>query len=426
MYAMTNPIQRYPWGSRTALSTLQRRAPSGEPEAELWMGAHPAAPSLLVAGNHDQGPAVSLVDLIAQDPHGVLGPHVLKAFGARLPFLVKVLAVETSLSLQVHPDPLQAAEGFAEEQAQDVPLNAPERRYPDASAKPEMLYALTEVEALCGFRDPTRSAALLDGLGVAQLVPIARRLAEGSPPEAIREVLARLLTWPDYDRPALVEAVAAAARQHAPGTGPGSTAGPSPAAGPSAGSADPEFAATCRWVVRLAERYPADPSVVCVLLLNHVRLRPGEAIVLPAGNLHAYLHGVGVEIMGNSDNVLRGGLTSKHVDVPELLRILQPAPNAPRVVAAQPAVAGEEVYVTEFREFRLSRIRLHDGSTTTLEPVSPEILLCLDGQVSAQSGTHQLLLGPGESAFVPASALPVELAGQGSLCRATSGVPSQA
>jgi mannose-6-phosphate isomerase len=190
MYAMTNPIQRYPWGSRTALSTLQRRAPSGEPEAELWMGAHPAAPSLLVAGNHDQGPAVSLVDLIAQDPHGVLGPHVLKAFGARLPFLVKVLAVETSLSLQVHPDPLQAAEGFAEEQAQDVPLNAPERRYPDASAKPEMLYALTEVEALCGFRDPTRSAALLDGLGVAQLVPIARRLAEGSPPEAIREVLA--------------------------------------------------------------------------------------------------------------------------------------------------------------------------------------------------------------------------------------------
>jgi mannose-6-phosphate isomerase len=407
VYAMTNPIQRYAWGSRTALPTLQRRAPSGEPEAELWMGAHPAAPSLLRAGDHGQGPAVSLVDLIAQDPHGVLGLDLLETFGARLPFLLKVLAVDAPLSLQVHPDPRQAAEGFAQEQAQDVPLKAPERRYPDASAKPEVLCALTEVEALCGFRDPTRSAVLLDGLGVASLGPIARRLAEGPPPEAIREVLTRLLTWQDDDRPALVEAVAAAARQHGAG-------------------ADAELAATCHWVVRLAERYPADPGVVCALLLNHVRLRPGEAIVLPAGILHAYLHGVGVEIMGNSDNVLRGGLTSKHVDVPELLRVLQPAPGAPRVVTAQPAAAGEEVYPTEFREFRMSRIRLHDGSTVTLNPVGPEILLCLEGQVSARSGAHRLLLGRGESAFVPASARPVELAGHGSLCRATSGVPSRA
>jgi mannose-6-phosphate isomerase len=424
MQAMINPIQRYAWGSRTALARLQGRTPSGEHEAELWMGAHPAAPSLLRVGNRDQGAAVSLLDRIAQDPNEVLGVDVFRAFGARLPFLLKVLAIEAPLSLQVHPDPKQAAEGFVADEARGIPLDAPERRYRDPYAKPEVLCAVTEVEALCGFRDPTRSAVLLEGLGVDPLVPIARGLVEGQPSQAIREVLARLLTWPVLDRPALVEAVAAAARRHAAGTEEPSAADPSPTEGPGTSHRGGEFATAYAWAVRLAELHPADPGVVCALLLNHLRLHPGEAIVLPAGNLHAYLHGVGVEIMGNSDNVLRGGLTPKHIDVPELLRILQTAPTTPRVVTAQPAAVGEEVFVTEFQEFRLSRVRLHDGPIVALEALGPEILLCLDGEVSAKSGTHHLLLRPGHSVFVPASASPVELAGQGTIYRASPGGPS--
>lgn len=421
MQAMINPIQRYAWGSRTALARLQGRAPSGEPEAELWIGAHPAAPSLLRVGSHGQGAAVSLLDRIAQDPNEVLGVDVVRAFGARLPFLLKVLAIAAPLSLQVHPDPQQAAEGFAADEAHGIPLDAPERRYRDLYAKPEMLCAVTEVEALCGFRDPARTAVLLDGLGVDRLGPIARRLLEGPPPQAIREVLARLLTWPVQDRPALVEAVARAARRRGAGTERPGAIDPSPAERPGAFDVDDEVAADA-WAVQLAELHPADPGVVAALLLNHVRLRPGEAIVLPAGNLHAYLHGVGVEIMGNSDNVLRGGLTPKHIDVPELLHILQTAPTTPRVVTAQPTADGEEVYPTEFQDFRLSRLRLHDGPSVMLKALGPQILLCLDGEVSARSGTHHLLLQPGHSAFVPASAPPVQLAGQGTVYRATPAV----
>jgi mannose-6-phosphate isomerase len=291
MYAMTNPIQRYTWGSHTELARLQRRAPPGEPEAELWMGAHPAAPSVLRDGTSDHG-AVSLLEWIVQDPEGMLGADTLSEFGGRLPFLLKILAIESPLSLQVHPDSRQAEQGFADDEARGVPLDAPDRSYWDAAAKPEMLCAVTEVEALCGFRDPIRSAVLLQRLGIDPLVGMARRLTEGPAPEAIREVLARLLAWPEDDRPLLVEAVAKAAHRYAGGTGGGT--GTSPASG----IADGEAASAYAWVTRLAELYPADPGVVCALLLNHVRLQPGEALVLLAGNLHAYLHGVGVEING--------------------------------------------------------------------------------------------------------------------------------
>jgi mannose-6-phosphate isomerase len=412
MYPMTNPVQRYAWGSRTALARLQRRTPSGEPEAELWMGAHPAAPSLLSGGDHDHGAAVSLLDRIAQDPEGVLGADVLGTFGARLPFLLKILAIDAPLSLQAHPDPRQAREGFTDEEARGVPIDAPERRYRDPAAKPELLCALTEVEALCGFRDPARSAVLLESLGVEALNPVTRRLAEGPPAQAIRDVLAQLLTWPKVDRPALVESVATAARRRVAGGGTRPGAGVSPAAD----------LAACGWAVRLAELHPADPGVVCALLLNHVRLWPGEAIALPAGNLHAYLRGVGVEIMGNSDNVLRGGLTPKHVDVPELLRILQTAPTSPEVLTAQPAADGEEVYLTEFPEFRLSRLRLH-GPTITLQRRGPQVLLGVEGEVSVRSATGDLRLQPGQSAFITAAAAPVGLAGQGTVLRATPDLP---
>jgi mannose-6-phosphate isomerase len=417
MYAMTNPIQRYTWGSHTELARLQRRAPPGEPEAELWMGAHPAAPSVLRDGTSDHG-AVSLLEWIVQDPEGMLGADTLSEFGGRLPFLLKILAIESPLSLQVHPDSRQAEQGFADDEARGVPLDAPDRSYWDAAAKPEMLCAVTEVEALCGFRDPIRSAVLLQRLGIDPLVGMARRLTEGPAPEAIREVLARLLAWPEDDRPLLVEAVAKAAHRYAGGTGGGT--GTSPASG----IADGEAASAYAWVTRLAELYPADPGVVCALLLNHVRLQPGEALVLLAGNLHAYLHGVGVEIMGNSDNVLRAGLTPKHVGVPRLLGILQTAPTTPQVVTAEPDPNGEEVYRTDVREFRLSRLRLQNEDTVMLQLRGPEILLCLEGEVSAQSGIHRVLLRPGESAFIPASAPPVAVAGPGALYRATPGLSS--
>jgi mannose-6-phosphate isomerase len=373
---MANAVRPYAWGSRTSIAALQGREAAAGPEAELWMGAHPAAPSTL----RTAGGPVSLTEFVAADPEGVLGSGALASFGPRLPYLFKVLAADQPLSLQVHPSPEQAAEGYAREERAGIPVDAPDRNYRDPYAKPELLYALAPFDALCGFQEPSRSAALLAGLAVGALDPVVKTLHGGGIHETVSALLA-----PQAGHGPMVEAVAAACAR------------------------TPELA----WAAELAAHYPGDPGVVIALMMHRVRLAPGEALYVPAGQPHSYLRGVGVEIMGASDNVLRGGLTGKHMDVPELLRILSPSASGPALV--RPSVTGGvSVYRTPAREFELSKVDL-DGELT-LAGSGPRILLCAEGE--ARASGHDLT--PGESVFATASSGSLRLSGRGTLFLATT------
>ncbi|WP_440557884.1 mannose-6-phosphate isomerase, class I [Streptomyces sp. SCPE 10] len=380
MDRLDNTVRPYAWGSRTAIPRLLGTEPTGEPQAEMWMGAHPGAPS--------RTPRGTLAEVIDADPERELGKEAVAKFGPRLPFLLKILAADAPLSLQVHPDLAQAREGYADEERRGVPLDAPERNYKDANHKPELICALTEFDGLCGFRPPERAADLLAALGVDSLKPYVDLLHARPEDAALREVLTAILTA-DREETArtVAEAAAACARlggDHAP-------------------------------YAQLAHHYPGDPGVLAAMLLNHVRLQPGEALFLGAGVPHAYLSGLGVEIMANSDNVLRCGLTPKHVDVPELLRVVRFEASEPGVLRPEAAPDGEEVYETPTDEFRLSRHVLPEGGTAhDLTRDTPQILLCTAGAVRA--GEHEL--GPGRSVFVPAGEK-AEISGAGTVFRAT-------
>ena len=386
------PIRDYPWGSRTALAQLQGRSvPSDGPEAELWVGAHPASPSIVVA----DGAEVALDAAIASDPRAWLGDDLLRRFGARLPFLLKVLAADQPLSLQLHPTADQAGGGFAREEERGVPIDAPVRNYRDDWPKPELLRALTPFEALCGFRATSASHRLFVELGVPALAWLADGLQRGD--AVLGPAVQRLLTLPEDDREPLVAAVAdACARLVA------------------AGGAWIDEAANAR---ALAERYPTDPGVVVALLLEFVRLAPGESIHLPAGNLHAYLSGVGVEIMASSDNVLRGGLTQKHVDVDELLDVLDARSlPVPRVV---PVRAGAElVYPSPAPHFRLAEVTV-DRTPARLDERGPQLLLCTEGTIAVTAGGRRVEMTSGQAAVASAAAGIAEVAGRGTLFRAT-------
>lgn len=390
-------VMPYAWGSRTVIAELQGRpAPSGGPEAELWMGAHPVAPSRLVAREG----TTSLVDAIALAPEARLGAEVMGAFGPRLPFLLKVLAAEEPLSLQAHPTAAQARVGFDDEERRGVPLGAPHRNYKDPSHKPELLCALTPFDALCGFRRATETLALFDALGVPALVPALAPLRASPDAKGLRETFAVLMEADSEARARFVDGTLAAARAHVAAGG--------------------RWKDECAWSLRLAELYPGDVGVVSALLLELVHLAPGEAIYLDAGNLHAYLRGAGVEIMASSDNVLRGGLTRKHVDVPELLRVLDfedGKAGALAKVRARTVDAHERTWDTPAAEFQLSAVDVRGEVTRT--PRGPEILLVTEGAVRAGAGESTLELRRGDVAFVSADTRTLRLAGEGLVYRAT-------
>ena len=380
MDRLDNTVRPYAWGSTTAIPALLGVEPSGEPQAEMWMGAHPGAPSRTRRG--------TLVEVIDADPERELGPAAVAKFGPRLPFLLKILAAGAPLSLQVHPNLQQAKEGYEDEERRGIPIDAPYRNYKDANHKPELICALTEFDGLCGFRDPLQAADLLDGLGVDSLKAYVDLLHAHPEEAALREVLTAILTAdPEQMLHTVAEAATACTRL---------------------GGAYTAYA-------DIAHHYPGDPGVIAAMLLNHVRLQPGEALFLGAGIPHAYLNGLGVEIMANSDNVLRCGLTPKHVDVPELLRIVRFEAGDAGVLRPEASPDGEEVYETPIDEFRLSRYVLPEGGTAPdLTREAPQILLCTAGVVRA--GAHELT--PGQSVFVPA-AEKVEVSGAGTIFRAT-------
>ncbi|AKT51731.1 mannose-6-phosphate isomerase, class I [Arsenicicoccus sp. oral taxon 190] len=392
-------VQPYDWGSRYILAELQGRpTPSPGPEAELWIGAHPGAPAIL---EREEG-LTTLQRVIAGDPEGELGRGCQERFGGRLPFLLKVLAVEKALSIQVHPDREQAQEGYTREEAAGLPLRDPHRNYKDDWPKPEVVLALTEFEALAGFREPEEAARLLETLGVQGLDAVVDTLRSGSE-RAPLDALSQLLHWPAEHRPQLLADVEWRCGELA--DDPGVAA---------------EDRATFRAAVRVARQHPGDVGLVAALLLRHVTLRPGEGLFMGAGGLHCYLQGTGVELLANSDNVVRAGLTGKHIDVDELLRLVDPTVQVPRLhlVEVAPGVAHLE---TPAPEFDLLRCTV-EGRCPLPEDNGPRLLLCLDGQVVVSDAAGQELeLGRGDSCYASAADTGLVLTGRGDVVVATSG-----
>jgi mannose-6-phosphate isomerase len=382
-------IRPYAWGSRRGIAELVGRpSPAPGPEAELWMGAHPSAPSG-VAGT-------TLDAVIAADPDRELGPECAARFGPRLPFLLKVLAAEQALSIQLHPSRAQAAAGFRAENERG--LAPPDRNYVDDWPKPELLCALTPFEILAGLRPPSDAAALLRALAVPELAPLAAELAAATTAQALSRALAAILTWPAPGD--LVSAVVPACAALASARGP--------------------YAAACAAAVRAAGEHPGDLGAVAMLLMRHAVLPPGQAVFMPAGGLHAYLHGTGVEILANSDNVVRAGLTGKHVDVPELLALLDPAVTVP-ILSPAPLAPGVSWFDTPAPEFRLYVAELPEPAVT-LPGAGPRIVLCTAGTAALDSACGQLKLARGESCFVSAADGPLRAAGPARLFLAAAGL----
>ncbi|MFE1382950.1 mannose-6-phosphate isomerase, class I [Streptomyces sp. NPDC058740] len=387
MDLLLNTVQPYDWGSRTLLPELMGVPPTGAPQAELWMGAHPAAPSRALR----DGVPVPLDRVVAGDPEGELGAGTVRRFGPRLPFLLKLLAAEAPLSVQVHPDLAQAQAGFARENALGIPLGAPHRNYRDDQHKPEMIVALTPFRGLCGFRSPENAADLLDSLRVPALRPYIETLRVLPERQALAEVFRAFLRPPTGLLHAVAQGLAAGAGQ----------------------------AFTIAYD-RIARAHPGDPGLLSALMLRYVELGPGEALFLGAGVPHAYLSGLGVEIMASSDNVLRCGLTSKHIDVEELTRVVRF--DAPPARVLTPREEGdEETYPAPVDDFRLSRYLLRVGEPRRRVGLdAPQILLCTNGTTTVSSAGERLGMGPGQAVYVPAGA-EAGLEGAGTVFRATTG-----
>lgn len=373
----------YAWGSHEAIAALQGRPASERPEAELWIGAHPHAPSRLERDGR------TLPELIASAPRETLGDQVIDRFGARLPFMVKVIAAAQSLSLQVHPDDEQARVGFAREAAAGVDVADPRRCYRDPNAKAEMVLPLSDFDALVDFQPVDDALRVLSSLAVPTLEPVLVALRDGAP---TGEAFLQLADWPTEDRAGLVAAVRAAA------------------------SSDQDLA----WVVELADRYPEDPGVVGALLLNRLTLSPAEAIYVAPGTIHGYLHGTVIEVLSCSDNVVRAGLTPKHVAIDELRPLLRLEPAPPAILATTLASDDEERWFPPRPEFQLSRLQV-DGQLAAGRVVTPQILLCVGGKVEVCGAEEPVAFGSGEAIFVTANEPELTFVGHGVIVRATTG-----
>ncbi|HEY8702981.1 MAG TPA: mannose-6-phosphate isomerase, class I [Arthrobacter sp.] len=393
MYEIDNVLRNYAWGSTTAIASLLDRPASGRPEAELWIGAHPDSPSV---ARRSDGSQVPLDALIAEDPAHFLGGESLAEFGPRLPFLAKLLAAGQPLSLQVHPSIGQAKAGFARENASGMAPDSPSRNYRDENHKPEMIFALTPFEALCGFRPPAETRRILQQLAASldlvesetpQLITdLLDDLADPDEGAGLRKAFERLIAGGDAVSEATALAVAALV----------------------SGAPLAPYEAELSTVISLNEEYPGDPGVLISLLLNRISLAPGEAVYLPAGNVHAYLHGLGVEVMASSDNVLRGGLTPKFIDVPELLRTIEFKPVGVPMLLPRISDLGQELYQPPFREFQLQRIELRpDGGPVPLAQNGAAVVIVVEGALYLDSPKGDLQLSRGGSAFLPASDAPV-------------------
>jgi mannose-6-phosphate isomerase len=399
IYKLRNQIKRYDWGSPDLIPRFLDIDGDGGPQAELWMGSHPGSASVVCLPSGE----VSLRELIARDPVRFLGEKAARQYGD-LPFLFKLLAVEKPLSIQVHPDKARTSEGFERENKAGIARDAPARSYRDPNHKPEIICALpceqgTPFTSICGFREPGEIRRLLEDFldplpaGGAPAVlregfdPLLRALAPETD-SSLRDFLSALFALPPEVRKALTEYILSGGEQN-PETWRNSI---------------PEW----DLIRNLARLYPGDPSVIAPLYLNVFRLEPGKAAFLGSGVLHSYFHGFGIELMPNSDNVLRGGLTSKHIDVPELMKVLDFNPIKPRVISPEPGFS-RFTYPTPCDEFSLTVIRGTEGKNAAFAPDGPAICIVTDGEVTVSGDT---VLKQGESAFIPATSDPLLLQGK--------------
>lgn len=432
MKVLQGRIRDYSWGSRNAIPELFGLEGGHDPIAELWLGAHPLAPSLIAhdprtpvlnlgelddAGGRDggavtgagsgtgagpdsnAGAAQTLSEYIATDPTRVLGADVVARHGSELPFLLKLIAPAQPLSLQVHPSKEQAKEGFDREEAEGIPADAKHRCYPDANHKPELVYALTKFEALVGFRSPRRIMGVLADLDTKLACDLRACIRQQPNATGVRRAFAALLSEESRPSEAEVMEVVAACKARPADESPSQRAD--------------------LIVERVAEHHPGDPGVVASLLLNPVTLNPGEALFTPAGTVHAYLSGIGVEIMAASDNVLRAGLTPKHVDVPELLRVINTVAAPPIRIAPERTTSVQSTFYVPVDDFELSVIELRDANRTEIvRGVGPRVLLCLQGAVDAMAGDQRVLLNTGQAVFLDADDGEVRVRGAGRLVQA--------
>ena len=379
LFKLQNAIQPYAWGSHTAIAELMGTpTPSTHPQAEMWMGAHPKASSKIWY----QGRWQSLFDLVRKDPVSFLGQQIVNQFGPQLPYLLKILAVEQPLSIQAHPSKALAEEGFRRENALRIPISAPNRNYRDNMHKPECLCAMTPFWALCGFREPKAIHALLDPVWPAERHHELDLLSGAEKEGHIRAFFLHLMNLKKAERIDCVSRVTEAIRKIS--------------------HQDQAYA----WTLRLNTFYPEDIGVLAPMLLNLLHLQPGQSIFLPAGCLHAYLNGMGVELMANSDNVLRGGLTPKYIDANELLRVLDFQWNSVTMVELETINSQEQRYPSKAAEFELAVLNVSESQPYTIENRAqrPEIMLCKDGSmlIEPASGGKTIELLRGESVFVPA------------------------
>lgn len=385
MQKMTNTLQNYAWGSKTALTELYGIAnPSQQPMAELWMGAHPKSPSCV----EQDGQSVSLRALIDNHKESILGEAVAKRFD-ELPFLFKVLCAERPLSIQVHPSKTAAEAGFARENEAGLPLDAAERNYKDANHKPELVYALTPFLAINGFRELSETVSLLQPVAGAH--PAIAHFLQHTNEENLAQLFASLLSM-QGEQKSLALAVLKSALNGRDG--------------------QPWDA-----IKFIANAYPDDSGLFSPLLLNVVELQPGEAMFLFAETPHAYLHGVALEVMANSDNVLRAGLTPKFIDIPELLANVKFNAKPADALLTHAEIRGNtQIFPVPVEDFAFAIHQL-DGQPMPLPQPGAAILFCIEGEVVISKNSEQLHLNAGESCFVAASDIPVSVSGSGRLAQ---------
>jgi mannose-6-phosphate isomerase len=392
---LKNPVQEYAWGSKTALQGLiGKDVPTDKPAAELWMGAHPKAPSKAFV----DGEWKTLDKAIEDNPELILGTNVAERFSNKLPFLFKVIAADRPLSVQVHPNLDQARAGFARENSLRIPLNASNRNYKDENHKPEILCALTSFQALKGFRKIEEILGLMDKALPSSLSHELGQLRKHPDTEGLKHFF-NVIFKMDRSQQSLVvkesvSLVEGCTNEHQ----------------------------AFHLMAKLNREYPGDIGVLSPLFLNLVQLEPGEAIYLPAGELHTYLHGVGVELMANSDNVLRSGLTSKHIDASELLEIVDFKIDPLQIVKPVGRGTCETMYPTPANEFLLSEISVDEGHPfTSPRDRSVEILICVKGKahIRDMAGGKVLALKKGQSIIVPASVSLYRIEGNAKLFKAS-------
>jgi mannose-6-phosphate isomerase len=389
MQLLRNPVREYAWGSRRCIAEMQGRAtPSPVPEAELWLGAHPTDSSVLI---DDEGLETPLALALRNSSREMMGALSANRWRGTLPFMMKMLAAEAPLSLQVHPSEADAADGYAREEHLGIEIASPSRNYKDRLHKPELACAVTDFHALSGFReiyDTVRLLSLFSHPALDFVSETIRRRPDATGARSATQVFYSLPTEALRD---LIEETASESRRLLSGV----------ATEPESRQVA-EFQLELETVVALSARYPSDPAVLISLLLNRVRLTPGEALFQAPGVPHAYLSGVCIEVMSNSDNVVRGGLTKKNIDVGELLRTTDFRPAPPCVIQGE-TLGRATRYDAGVDEFSLHRLDLDlDDGPVVLPGVGPRIVLCRTGLVQFNSDRARIDLRGGDSAWLDA------------------------